>query len=341
MAVTEAEAEERARNSVRMRRRSFAGFLAWLLLPSAVLYLSVFVLILLPAARFERWGPTKWGPVLQFAFDAREDAEVLVFGDSSAFLGIDPRAVNTALHVRAVVLPNTVGSLPITGQIALDRYLSQNKAPRLLVLYFTAWDLNYGTTASSRVFFEGEEMLLHNGTRAEILAFARQHPLEFLAFPFRFNSTLGLHLVRTVLRHEDRERQTADALGHVTYTEPYPPLQTSCVLPQAIVHEHAEDSVQVLLRRYTTAETKVVVYLAPMPDCRGAETVRRDAGLRHAAPAVLPAEMFASDGLFAHPERQAVPLTTALFTAFLRGQMEMPARETDESGRAMTLPGAR
>ncbi len=324
-----------------MRRWSFAGFLAWLLLPSAVLYLLVFAVILVPAARFERWGPTEWGPVLQFAFDAREDAEVLVFGDSSAFLGIDPRAVNAALHVRTVVLPNTVGSLPITGKIALDRYLSQNRAPRLLVLYFTAWDLNYGATAKTRVFFEGEEMLLHNGTRAEILEFARQHPLEFLAFPFRFNSTLGLHLVRTVLRHEDRERQTAEALGHADYMEPYPPLQRTCALPADSVRAHAEDSVQALVRRYTTAETKVVVYLAPMPDCNGAETVRRDAGLRHAAPAVLPAEMFASDGLFAHPVPRAVPVTSALFAEFLRGQMETLTPLGDQGGRTRTLPGGR
>ncbi len=324
MAVTQAERGERTGIAPMARSAPFGRFLAWLLLPPAGLYLLVFALVLLPSARFERWGPTKWGPILQFAFDTRDDADVLVYGDSSAFLGMDPRVVNAALHVRSVVLPNTVGSLPITGQMSLRRYLTQNRPPRLLVLYFTAWDLNYETPASTRGFFEGEEMLLRNGSAAQIGDFARHHPLEFLAFPIRMNSMLGAHLVETVLRGEDRERQTAEALGHVDYTEPYPPLTAPCTLPEADVREHAEDAVQADVRRYTTAQTKVVIYLAPMPDCKGAETIRREAGARHMAPAVLPAEMFASDGLFAHPEPRAVPEVSALFIDFLRRQMNTP-----------------
>ena len=295
VAATQEQTADRPGTATGVRSATFGRFLAWLLGPPAVLYLLMFALVLLPSARFERWGPTKWGPNLQFAFDAKEDADVLVYGDSSAFLGMDPRIVDAALHVHTVVLPNTVGSLPITGQMSLDRYLARNKPPRLLVLYFTAWDMNYGAPASTRGFFEGEEMLLRNGSGAEILRFARRHPIEFLAFPLRMNSMLGVHLVHTVLRGEDREQQTAEALGHVDYTEPYPPLKTPCTFPEAAVREQIEDSVQADLRRYATAQTKVVVYLAPMPDCQGAETIRREAGSRHTAPSVLPAEEFGPD----------------------------------------------
>jgi hypothetical protein len=322
MAVTQADTDERAGPAAGERRGSFRRFLAWLLLPSVMLYLLVFALVLVPAVRFERWGPTKWGPVLQFAFDANQNADVLVFGDSSAFLGLDPRVVEAELHATAVVLPNTIGSLPITGEMALRRYLARNRPPRLLVLYFTAWDLNYGKTANTRVFFEGEEMLLHNGSAAEILVFVRQHPLEFLAFPFRFNSTLGTHLLGTFLRHEDRERQTAEALGHVDYTEPYPVLRAPCALPEALVTENGEDSLRSLVERYSTMGTKVVVYLAPIPGCAGAEAIRAAATARERTPPViLPAEMFASDGLFAHPEPGAVRTTSELFAEFLRGRM--------------------
>ena len=332
MAVTQAEMDEQAGTMAATRPVPFVAFMAWLLGPPTVLYLLMFVLVLSPSARFERWGPTKWGPILQFAFDAKEDADVLVYGDSSAFLGVDPRMVNAALHVHTVVLPNTVGSLPITGQMSLERYLARNKPPRLLVLYFTPWDMNYEAPASTRGFFEGEEMLLRNGSRAEILDFIWHHPMEFLAFPLRMNSMLGVHLVRTILRGEDRERQTAEALGHVDYTEPYPALRAPCAFPEANVREQVEDSVQADVRRYTTAQTKVVMYLAPIPDCRGAEAIRRDAGVRHTAPLVLPVEMFASDGLFAHPLPRAVPEVSSLFVDFLRRQMAMPKVTTDRAG---------
>ncbi len=312
---------------------AFRRFLAWLLLPPFFLYLLMFMLVLVPALRFERWGPSEWGPILQFGFDARTDADILIFGDSSAFLGVDPRLINTELGVRSVVLPNTVGSLPITGELSLRRYLATNQPPKLLVLYFTAWDLDFQHTAQSRVFFEGEEMLLHNGTPSNILRFAKAHPLELLAFPFRLNSTIGVHLLRTMLRHEDREQQTAAALGHAAYAQPYPPLAAPCTLPSRFLQQENDAAVRSLIERFSTPQTRVLVYLAPIPDCSGASVFRDRATsmTRPEPPALLPPSWFASDLLYAHPVPGAVPHTTATFIAFLH-------RHADLFSAPMSLP---
>ncbi len=280
----------------------------------------MFLLVTVRAFSFERWGLSKWGPVLQYSFDARQDADVLIFGDSSAFLGIEPKSINSGLKVKSLVLPNTIGSLPITGEISLQSYLARNRPPKLLVLYFTAWDLDYRQTAGSRVLFEGEEMLLHNGSWQEIFAFARHHPLELLAFPIRFNSTLGLSLLRKAVRQSKREEETSEALGHVDYAEPYPPLPSGCAYPPDLLSSSADASVKALIRRYTTSQTEVLVYLAPMPDCQGASVIstRQPLSLlRVAPPAVLPAANFAADGLYAHPLPGAVFATSRIFQSWL------------------------
>ena len=293
----------------------FRAYLFWLLLIPSVVYASVFPLVMIPALNYERWGPSKWGPILQYGFDLNhQDADVVIFGDSSAFLGIDPRTANAQLGVKSLVIPNTIGSLPITGETALQKYLANNRPPRLIVLYFSAWNLNYEQTARARYLFEGEEMLLHNGSRADVARFALEHPLELLAFPLRLNSTLGLQLLKTVLRG-DRERQTAAALGHVDYTDPISPLTPACELPEKYLAMRDDASIERLVRRYTTPQTEVAVYLAPVPGCKNASAVtgRSYAALGAAPPVPLEASSFADDLNYAHIQAASVGSATQLF----------------------------
>lgn len=307
-------------------RRRFVAFLLSLLLPPALVYLATFALIMVPAFSYERWGLSQWGPVLEFSFQARqENADVLIFGDSSAFLGIDPRLIDAQLGIKSVVLPNTVGSLPVTGEMSLRRYLSQNKPPRLLVLYFSPWNLDYEHTIGDRFLFEGEEMLLHNGSLGEIAAFARRKPLDLLAFPLRLHSTIGPHILGVVLHHPDRQALTAKAQGHVDYTEPHPPLTAPCHLPNAFLAEQSDASIQALMRKYATAQTRVIVYLAPIPQCVNAPMLlTHDFGhLGAAAPFTLPAASFSSDGFYAHIEPSAVNTASELLIQALRRDVNL------------------
>ena len=301
-------------------RGPFRRFIGWFAMFPVAAYLLVFALVMVPGFRYERWGPSKWGPNLQFPFDARGvDADVLIYGDSSAFLAIDPHRVQAETGLKTAVVPNTIGSLPVTGEMGLTRYLSRNKAPRLLILYFTAWDLDYNQTATQRLF-EGDEMLLHNGSAHEIATFARAHPEELLAFPFRLPSTIGFHSLTRQIRAGNRAATTLEALGHVNYPEAYPPVDPACELPAADLKAASDATVRDLMRRYTTAQTRVLVYLAPLPGCSNATPVlaRSYADIGAAPPSVLPPASFASDGFFAHVQPPAVPAATDLFVAWLR-----------------------
>ena len=299
------------------RRAPFVRYLFWFLFPPFLLYCGAFALV--RSRSFEHWNRSQWGPMLDYAFETGpQNADVLIFGDSSAFIGVDPRIVNAQLGLKTLVLPNTIGSLPVTGDLALRRYLAANAPPKLLVLYFSPWNLDY-LHARNVLLFEGEEMLLRHGTWREIAAFTRGHPLEILVFPLRLYTTFGPRMIRALLERQDRERATADALGHVDDADPFPPLSDSCSIPTQNLRAGSEASVEALARRYTTSTTQVWVYLAPIPGCRNASQLltRSFAPLDTAPVSELPPGDFLGDPNFAHIRPPFVPASSNLFAEAL------------------------
>lgn len=293
--------------------RPYRRFFFWLFLIPVVLYVTAIPMVRMPS--YESWGPSHWGPILDFAWKTEGiNADMVLFGDSSAFLGIDPRLVDQQLPIKSVVLPNTVGSLPVNGDQALEYYLAHNRRPRLIVLYFAAWDLDYSHSGETHLY-EGEEMLLRHDTVAQIARFALQHPLEIPAFPLRIYSTVGPTVLKTLLHGEDREAQTAAALGHVDDHEDYPAMTADCTLPERLLSPSKADSVHALVQKYKARGYNVLVYLAPLPACANSEHFIGETfnGLALAPPVALPSPFFKQDGLFAHAMPAAVPQVTQSF----------------------------
>ena len=72
----------------------FGRYLLLLLLVPGLGYLLMFPLVKFPQLGFDRWGGSKWAPVLDYSYHAAgANADRVIFGDSSAFLGIDPRLI--------------------------------------------------------------------------------------------------------------------------------------------------------------------------------------------------------------------------------------------------------
>ncbi len=262
--------------------------------------------------------------MLDYAYDKHpQNADVVIFGDSSAFIGIDPKILNAKFGIRSLVLPDTIGSIPVTGDAPLRSYLAHNRPPRLIVLYFSAWNLDFAHIPKFRLF-EGEEMLLRHGSPHEIARFTLHHPTEILQFPFRLYSTFGPKMIRAALHHVNREQETADALGHADYNEARPPLASSCTIPPEYLAQTGTASVQELQHRYSTPETRVIVYLAPIPDCRNSIVAedRSYAAVNAAPPIILPAHLFVGDVYYAHMLPGSVLEATEVFAKVLRPQLQ-------------------
>jgi hypothetical protein len=292
-------------------RAVLSRYLVLLLLAALALYLLPFALIRVPS--FERWGGTYFGTALDYGYTtAGQNADIVLFGDSSAMEGLDPIQLSQQLGLKVIDLPNTAGSLPVTDDMVLQRYLQHNRAPRLIVFYFSPWEMDYHAYPSPKLF-EGEEMLVRHGSAAQLLAFARQYPQMLPQFPFQLYSTAPHATVVSYLRHEHRAAQLENSRGHMLTQAGDRRLPANCVIPTDLVQRTGVASAETLAARYRTATTQTLIYAAPVPSCvdAGIVAARTYAGGSIAPPQVMDATLFLDDGLYAHPQStEGVPLAT-------------------------------
>lgn len=323
--VEHGSSAQEARDRFGIERPRYLHYLLWSLLLPVIAWGLAFPLV--TSKSYEQWSQTQWGPVLEFPYEqGTPNADVVIWGDSSAFLGIDPRLINARLGIHSVVLPSTVGSLPVIGDAPLRSYLSRHPKPRLIVLYFSPWNLDFTQTAPGRLF-EGEEMMMRHQSWQEIFRFDLRHPLELVSFPVKLYSTFGSKMVMAILHRQSRAQETDAALGHAPYVEPFGPLSNLCRIPSEFAKMTSERSVEELRQRYQTPGTEVMVYMAPIPNCvdSGAVHNRSYAALGAVPPSLLPPTYFAADTYYAHIRPPSVPESSALLANALKARLQQIA----------------
>ena len=88
---------------------------------------------------YERWSGSTWAPTLDYAFQtAGQNADVVIYGDSTALYGVDPLQMEKDLGLKVINLPNTMGSLPVVDDLSLKQYLAQNRPPKMIVFYMSS-----------------------------------------------------------------------------------------------------------------------------------------------------------------------------------------------------------
>lgn len=289
----------------------YKRYLFWLLIFMVLGYLAAFPVV--RSNGYSQWRASRWGAMLDFAFSpGNQNADIVIFGDSSAFIGIDPRILEQQLGMKALLLPNTIGSLPIVSDLPLRRYLATHARPRLLIFYFSPWNLDYNHAKKVR-FFEGEEMILRHGNREEIRKFAWQHPTEALFFPFRFYNAYGKAIVYSIFRHPAPAPDLTASRGHMDDKDPFPKIAEPCTLPGKLFQDTSESSVQELADKYK-AQVPELVYMAPVPRCSNVEAALHQSfsGLHAAPPVVLPPSDFVGDLYYAHIKPASVPVASRL-----------------------------
>lgn len=263
-------------------------------------------------ADFDVMSNTPYSMPLNSAFEtAGQNADVVLFGDSTVLHGIDPSQMSRELGAKVINLPNTGATLRVMDDLSLRRYLNSNRPPQLIVFYFAPWDMDYMHTELPIGTYEGREVLAHQGTAAEILDYAWKHPAESLEFPFQFylaNSSWRA-VVERPYRYAGAE--VARTQGHLS-NPARTPLPAQCEFWPAMTHDLRFDSVKALGAKYKTAETKVLYFIAPIPACRNAAAVVSQPydALPAAPPRGLPVSIFSGSVMYLHPQPDAVPAVT-------------------------------
>jgi hypothetical protein len=258
---------------------------------------------------------------------AGENADVVLFGDSTALLGIDPSQISGELGLKVVNLPNTHGSLIVNDDRVLQRYSERNRPPKLIVFYFAPWDFDYGhVPLEATPVYEGEELLMRQGTAGQILSFVARHPYEGIQFPLRFyedSFEFAMHKVS----HQGQEQRLAATHGHIDNTD-VSVLSDPCSFPQLLLDNVRFDWVKALGEKYTSPTTRVLYFVAPVPACSNLSTLlaKGYAQLPAALPAQMPPETFVRDIRYIHPHPDAVPRITHNLTEAVRSALASSGR---------------
>ena len=291
-------------------RRGFGRYLSTMSVFLLALY--CFPLYMVRRADFDTRANTPYSLPLNYAYKmAAQNADVVLFGDSTVLHGVDPSQMSRELGLKVVNLPNTGATLRVVDDLSLRRYLQSNRPPRLIVFYFAPWDADYLHTDLPIGTYEGREVLAHQGTAAEIFAYSRSHPFDTLRFPFEYY--LANSSWRAVFQRPYRYAgdEVARTQGHLSNPRS-DALRLPCEFP-ALVTDHLRfDSIKMLGARYGSSQTKILYYFAPVPECGNASVVVNQAygGVPAAAPRVLPPEIFAGSLVYLHPAPGAVPEVT-------------------------------
>ncbi len=295
---------------VRADRQNYSIYLGTMVFLFIFLFCLPFYLV--RRADFESWSASPYTQPLSYAFrTAGENADVVIYGDSTAMHGIDPSIMSTELGVKVVNLPNTATTIHVVEDVPLRRYLAQNRPPKLIVFYFAPWDFDFGDPAYPMGNYEGRQTLARMGTVEEIWNYARKDPLQSLQFPFEFYF-INTRLEALVTRPDHQVAQeVARTHGHVT--NPLTSvLDSGCVFPEQVTHDLRFATVQRLGQKYSTPETQVLFVAAPIPDCKNAAAVLHQpyAQVPVAQPRVYPAKLFTPEAIYLHPKGELVPQVT-------------------------------
>ena len=324
-------AEQHARAPV--RHGVLVRFLVCLVALPLCLYLLPVALIRLPGYIY--WAGSRLSPTLDYSFTtAGQNPDVVIFGDSSALHGIAPLQMSEALGLKVIDLPNTGSSLPVVDDLPLRYEMSVNSPPRLIVFYFTPWELDYMHHETPHLF-EGEEMLLRHGSLGEIVAFVSKHPILSAEFPLQVYANGPKAALLAALHHDQRSTLVASNRGYIESPDvsagglrELSNLASTCKLPPDVLDQNGQLSVRSLISKYKSPKTKVLVFMAPIPDCKHASDVagRQYSGVSAAAPRVMPATLFRDDGFYIHLDASAVPEATAALTASVQQALAQPPR---------------
>jgi hypothetical protein len=315
-------------------QQEFVRYFLILVAIPVIFYFPPVFLVRLPS--YPQWSGIADSPVLNYAFAAAgQNADVVIYGDSSADHGINPAQMSAALGVKVVDLPSNLSVLVVDDDMPLRHYMKVDRPPKVIVLYFAAWNLDYRHIAdiNSVPLYTGMDVLARYGTWSEIFSFIKAHPTIALRFPFMFypaNFGMDGLLHRGLLRH--RTLEVAATQGHTDAAGPSY-AASSCTIPASLIDRIRFEGIRNLVEKYATPETKVLVYVASVPSCTNAQAVveRARQVLPTLPPKIMPARLFVDDNYYVHLFAGGVPQSTANLIEAVRPILDLPQRKAGNS----------
>jgi hypothetical protein len=224
----------------------------------------LFLVSAIPIVRSDAFPMQSGDPFLMYSdhpFGLKHaDCEVVIFGDSTAVTGIDPTLVERITGLKSCSIAESQSIFEILGPYALDTYLRNNVPPKYIIMQFSPEVLS----RDSEIFWpEGLTLLLRKKSLLEALPTMARHPVQFYNF--------AMWAIKTKVRAMHEPPPDFAAMTSIFQARrglivlPKPP-ETKCVMQRSLALP--DDSwVRRLRDTYSSTGTRVLVNVAPVPDC--------------------------------------------------------------------------
>ena len=104
------------------------------------------------------------------------DCQVLVYGDSTAMVGVRPAVITAKTGLTACNIAEFEGMTQVTGTLLVDRFLENNPRPRFLVFLYAPEDLNPSVGWNGVSTFEATSYIVEHEHTAATLKALLTHP---------------------------------------------------------------------------------------------------------------------------------------------------------------------
>jgi hypothetical protein len=250
-----------------------------------------------------------------------EDCQILVYGDSSAMVGIDPSIIRTRTGLTACNIAEFQPMTALNGTMVLDTYLDHNKPPRFLVFLFAPENLDPQSQRHNGPFEAIVYRMRQPHRLASLLFLASQHPEELVGW---VESGLRFTLVHLFSKPASVEVQHLRARTHGQLPIDAPTLATC----EDLRRDALPDEVWVagLRSKYGRSGTTVLVDATPVPDCDPSLSFfqQHSSGVIDNRIETLPTSAYTSDGRL-HVNSKGSSLFTNILANQLVDQMHLPS----------------
>ncbi len=238
-----------------------------LLVPATACILSFLVV----GTRFAQLeGDSGWvraGSQIFLAHDV--NCEVLVYGDSTAITGIDPKILYQYTHLHSCNVAQTKGAIVVLGTSALDIYLNHNQRPKYLVLQFSAADFYRAESwADTTSYMEGGIDLIRFYPKESVYTNVIRHPELLFGVTHYALVTIPINWWRH-RRESEPMKHTAETPIDVHFIRNEPSFG-ACVEQEDIdpmFHRPDQSFIQWLRKHYQTRADHLIIDVAPSSLC--------------------------------------------------------------------------
>ncbi len=199
-----------------------------------------------------------------------KQCDVLIYGDSTANVGIDPRVITAGTGLSACNIAVTRPVIDDLGGLPLDAFLEHNPRPKLLVLQFGPEDFYPAKSPWEHAApFSPLLMLSRDVPRPSALRIMLRHPAETSQFVLFL---LKDEFAPSMANNEARSQDFHHALQHAAESNgqlnlPFP-AQTECLASGLPLYGPLDPQWSKRWReRYEAKGIPVLIRLAPVPSC--------------------------------------------------------------------------